>query len=146
MTDRRSARKLWIVDTNVLVAGLLTADSESPTAKILDAMLSGQIRFLLSVELLTEYRAVLSRSAIRKRHKLIDSEVDALLEVLATNASVADISGRSETAPDAGDDHLWRLLAARSGTGLITGDAALLKKAPSETLVVSPRDWVNEFG
>ena len=45
-----------VVDTNVLVAALLTSDHDSPTAKVLDAMLDGRIPFLLSTALLTEYR------------------------------------------------------------------------------------------
>ena len=32
--------KLVVVDTNVLVAGLVTADAQSPIARILDGMVS----------------------------------------------------------------------------------------------------------
>ena len=137
---------LWVVDTSVLVAGLLTLDRESPPAKVLDAMLDGCVRFLLCVELLAEYRTVLLRARIRPRHGLATAEVDALLEALATDAAVADIAGRTETAPDPGDDFLWRLLAARSGAGLITGDNKLLERPPPSTRVVSPRAWLDEQG
>jgi putative PIN family toxin of toxin-antitoxin system len=135
----------WVVDTSVLVAGLLTGDPESPPAKILDAMLGGQVRFLLCVELLAEYRTVLLRERIRRRHGLAVAEVDALLEALATDAAIVDIAGRSETAPDPGDDFLWRLLAARSGAALVTGDSALLGRPPPRTRVISPRTWVDEL-
>lgn len=135
---------LWVVDTSVLVAGLLTGDRESPPAHILDAMLAGQLRFLLCVELLAEYRTVLLRKRIRTRHGLTMAEVDALLEALAVDAVVADIAGRRETAPDPGDDFLWRLLATRSGTGLITGDGRLLERPPRRARVVSPRTWADE--
>ena len=37
-----------VVDTNVLVAGLLTTEQESPTARIADGMLNGRVLFLLS--------------------------------------------------------------------------------------------------
>ena len=134
-----------MVDTSVLVAGLLTHDPESPPARILDVMLTGELRFLLCVELLTEYRTVLLRERIRERHGLSVAEVDALLEALATDAAVADISGRKETAPDPGGNFLWRLLAARRGAGLITGDLALLGRPPLGAPVISPRDWIDEL-
>lgn len=145
MSRRRPApTTVWVVDTNVLVAGLLTADTESPPAKILDAMLEGEFRFLLCVELLAEYRAVMLRKRVRQRHGLEVSEVDALLEALAIDAIVVDITGRTEEAPDPADNFLWQLLAVRPGAGLVTGDASLLKKPPSGTRVISPRQWLDE--
>ena len=144
MSRRLAPTTVWVVDTNVLVAGLLTADTESPPAKILDAMLEGELRFLLCVELLAEYRTVMLRKRIQKHHGLEVSEVDALLEALATDAIVADITGRTEVAPDPADNFLWQLLAARPGAGLITGDFSLQKKPPSGTRVISPRQWLDE--
>lgn len=144
MSDTIIPATAWVVDTSVLVAGLLTPDQESPPARILDAMLAGEVRFLLCVELLAEYRAVLLRERIRSRHGLAVAEVDAMLEALATDAVVVDIAGRNETAPDPGDNFLWRLLAARSGAGLITGDSALLEQPPPRTRVLSPRAWADE--
>lgn len=97
------------------------------------------------MELLAEYRTVLLRERIRARHGLAVAEVDALLEALATDAVVVDIAGREEAAPDPGDDFLWRLLAARSGAGLVTGDKALLEQPPPRTRVISPREWIDEL-
>lgn len=145
MSDTVIPAAVWVVDTSVLVAGLLTTDPKSPPARILDAMLGGQLRFLLCVELLAEYRTVLLRERIQARHGLAVAEVDALLEVLATDAVIADITGRAENAPDPDDDFLWRLLAAQNGAGLITGDAALLQRPPPRTPVVSPRTWVENL-
>ena len=139
------ATAVWVVDTSVLVAGLLTPDPESPPARIVDAMQLGEMRFLLCVDLLAEYRTVLLRPRIRARHGLAEAEVDALLEALATDAVVADIAERNERAPDPGDDFLWQLLAARDGAGLITGDAALLKRPPPRTRVISPRTFIEEL-
>ena len=47
-----------IVDTNVIVAGLLTANAASPVARILDAMLAAAFPYVLSEALLDEYRGV----------------------------------------------------------------------------------------
>lgn len=135
---------LWVVDTNVVVAAILTADPASPPARILTRMLSGELRFALCVELLGEYRKVLLRPRIQTRHGLAEAEVDAILEALATNAVILDIVGRNEIAPDPGDNHLWRLIAARTGTGLITGDARLIRNPPAGCRALTPKDWLEQ--
>jgi hypothetical protein len=43
-----------IVDTNVVVAGLLTANDSSPVASILDGMLAAAFPFVMSEALLAE--------------------------------------------------------------------------------------------
>lgn len=46
---------VWVIDTNVIVSGLIGADSNSPPVRILDAMLEGDIPYLMSDALLHEY-------------------------------------------------------------------------------------------
>ena len=65
---------LCIVDTNVLVAGLLTQDSHSPTGYLVDAMVEGSLPFLLSPALLLEYKEALARPKLSKLHKLTAQE------------------------------------------------------------------------
>ena len=57
-----------IVDTNVVIAGLLSSRKDSPVSLILDAMLDGRLLFLLSPSLLTEYHQVLLRPKLVKLH------------------------------------------------------------------------------
>ena len=64
------SRQAVIVDTNVVVAGLLTGNATSPVARILDGMLGAAFPFVVSEALLAEYRAVLVRPALRKLHGL----------------------------------------------------------------------------
>lgn len=52
---------VFVVDTNVVVAGLITGNDQSPVALILAAMVSGTMLNLMSPALLDEYRAVLLR-------------------------------------------------------------------------------------
>jgi len=129
------------IDTNVVVAGLLTGSSESPTAKILDGMRSGAFPFLLSTELLAEYRKVLLRGKIRSLHGLSEQDVDLLLTVIAANAIVREPEARTG-APDAKDDHLWSLLQSEAKTVLVTDDHALAKSPPLKSAVLSPREFV----
>ena len=46
--------RTFVVDTNVVVAGLITGASDSPVRRVLDGMLAGAFRFLLSPDLLAE--------------------------------------------------------------------------------------------
>lgn len=136
--------KVFVVDTNVVVAGLITGTSDSPVAAILDAMLSGRLPYLLSPDLLDEYRSVLLRPKIAKRHGLAEAEVDRLLAELTANAMWREPEPASP-APDPGDDHLWALLGAYAGSALITGDRALLDHPPSGCSVMSAGSCVSRF-
>jgi putative PIN family toxin of toxin-antitoxin system len=130
-----------VIDTDVIVAGLLTADAASPPAKILDGMLAGRIPFLLSEALLAEYREGLVRPRIRDRHALIDEEIDRLLTALVTVAMIRHPDPRTG-APDPKDDHLWSLVLESRGACLVTGDIALVRSPPAAVLVLSPREFV----
>ena len=110
-----------VVDTNVLVAGLLTTEQENPTAQILDGMLNGRVLFLLSPRLLAEYRAVLLRPKLTTLHGLGESEVERLLTELTANALWC-VPKNTWTAPDPNDDHLWALLDRESSALPVTGD------------------------
>ena len=133
---------LVIIDTNVIVSGLLTSDQGAPTAAILDRALSGEIRALLSVDLLTEYRSVLLRPRIRSRHGLDESQIDAILTAIAENAVVCEPINPPTAPPDPGDLHLWSMLAARPDAVLVTGDQALVDGSPDWAAVVTARAFV----
>jgi putative PIN family toxin of toxin-antitoxin system len=131
-----------VVDTNVVVSGLLTRDPTAPTARILEAMLAGRFPFLLSIDLLAEYREVLLRPRVRRGHGLEDTAVDAILARLAQHAAIRDPVATDERAPDRGDQHLWALLAAAPGAMLVTGDQALAERPPRGVTVLSPAEFV----
>jgi len=75
--------RLLIINTNVLIAGILSNNIDSPTAIIVDAMLDGRIMHLLSPALLHEYRDVLLRPKLRKLHDLSKNEVDQILSEIS---------------------------------------------------------------
>jgi predicted nucleic acid-binding protein len=81
--------------------------------------------------LLAEYREVLLRPGVRRRHGLSAADVEALLTDLALNASVRDPPPATGVVPDVGDRHLWALLQSDSAAVLVTGDDALLERPPS---------------
>ena len=135
------SRPAVIVDTNVVVAGLLTKQDASPLARILDGMLGAAFPFALSEALLAEYRAVLVRPVLRKLHGITVAEVEAILTDLAQHAIVL-APRAAPPAPDPGDQMLWELLAARADLVLVTGDKLLLRDASMQGRVISPQAFV----
>ena len=131
-----------VVDTNVVVAGLVTPDEGSPTARILDGMRKGAFPFLLSTPLLAEYREVLLRAKLRKLHGLGPQEVDLILTEIATHAIVREPEARTG-APDANDNHLWSLLQSQPESVLVTGDHALAQNPPPKSAVLLPREFAD---
>ena len=135
------SRRAAIVDTNVVVAGLLTGNAASPVARILDGMLAAAFPFVVSQALLGEYRTVLVRPGLRKLHGLTVAEVETLLTDIAQHAIVlAPVA--TMPAPDPGDQLLWELLAAKSDLLLVTGDKLLLRHAGMRGRVLSPSEFV----
>ena len=139
------SRAAVIVDTNVVVAGLLTQHEASRvvpnSARILDGMLAAAFPFVVSEALLAEYRTVLVRPTLRKLHGLTVAEVEAILTDLAQHAIVlAPVA--APPAPDPGDQLLWELLAAKVDLLLVTGDKLLLRDSGMQGRVISPQAFV----
>lgn len=133
-----------IIDTNVVVAGLITTQAQSPVARILDAMLVGAFTFVLSEALLAEYRTVLIRPRLRKLHGLSVADIDTLLTDLVRPAVVlAPQAGAA--APDLGDQLLWDLLACRTNLILVSGDKLLQDSQDMAGRVLSPQVFCDEL-
>jgi hypothetical protein len=81
------------------------------------------------------------RPALRKQHGLTVAEVETLLTDIAQHAIVLT-PGDGSPAPDAGDQLLWDLLAAREDLLLITGDQALQDDPAMRARVLSPRAFI----
>jgi len=130
--------RAFVVDTNVVVAGLLTRDIHSPTVRLVDGMVAASFPFLLSPALLAEYREVLLRPKIRSRHGLEEKEIDSLLTEIVANAIVRKPDPSPAATEESDDQHLWDLLGTEDGTVLVTGDQQLLDRPVAGASVVSP--------
>jgi putative PIN family toxin of toxin-antitoxin system len=133
---------LYVVDTNVIVSALLTASPESPTVCLLERMLTGRMRFLVSTDLLAEYREVLLRPRLARKHGLTAAELDVLLAELVANGTHRD-PDKTSGAPDPKDNHLLALLQAEPRAVLITGDDVLARSCRKHYAVLSPREWLD---
>ncbi len=138
--------RAFIVDTNVVVAGLLTANPASPVARVLDGMLVASFPFVVSQALLAEYHAVLTRPKLLRLHGLPVDDVETILTDLAQHAIVLVPTRAAAAAPDPGDQMLRDLLALRADLCLITGDRRLLADAGMSGRVVTAGDFVASPG
>jgi len=135
------------IDTNVVVVGLLTGHAYSPVARILDGMLSAAFPFVVSEALLAEYRAVLLRSKLCKRHGLSVAEIDTFMTDLARHAIVLNPSNTvtAPITPDAGDQILWNLSASRADLVLVTGDKLLLQDSTMLHRIILPQTFMAQW-
>lgn len=136
-----------MMDTNVVVAGLLTAHADSPVARILDGMLCASFPFVVSQALLAEYHAVLMRPKLCKLHGLSVAEIDAILTDIARHAIVMTPMNLVTTpfAPDSGDQFLWDLLATRPDLVLVTGDKLLRQDEAMQPRVILPQTFIAQL-
>jgi uncharacterized protein len=141
---RSGVSPLVVVDTNVIVTGLLTAHADSPVARVLDGMLSASFPFALSETLLAEYRTVLRRPSLCKAHGLTSDELDVILIDLAQHGIMLS-AVPAPPAPDRGDQHLWELLAAHDDLLIVTGDRRLQQDAMMGHRILSPATFVERW-
>lgn len=128
-----------VIDTNVVVAGLLTHHEDSAVARVLDGMLDAAFAYEIPMDLLAEYREVLLRPDLRKLHRLSTEDIDVLLAALVEHAAV--LSPARANPPDADHAHPWQWLATRDDLRLVTGDRRLLG-ARLAAHALSPEDFV----
>jgi predicted nucleic acid-binding protein len=149
--------KRWIVvDTNVLVSGVFSAGTGSPPPRILEAMLAGNVRFLVSEELVFEYRRVLLEPRARRRHGLDENAVDALLGAILENSAIRNLACEQTPTPAhpggvprpaaPGDEHIVALLNTEPLVLLVTGDRLLAEVLRGWREVFSPADFASGLG
>ena len=140
---------VFIIDTTVVVSGLITATNSSPVAQVLDRMLTGELVYVLSPALVDEYHSVLLRPKLMRLHGLNKARIEDLLVELTANAIWQEpgptVAAPALPAPDRGDDHLWALLTAHASGILVTGDQLLLNNPPQRSSVISPATYLREF-
>jgi hypothetical protein len=102
---------------------------------------------VLSPALLAEYRAVLIRPKLAKRHGLAPEQIGTVLTDLARHAIVLSppANPTAAPAPDSGVQFLWNLLALRTDLSLVTGDKRLLMDANMQPRVISPLSLVTRL-
>jgi putative PIN family toxin of toxin-antitoxin system len=89
-----------VIDTNVIVASLLTKHHDSATVRVMDAVFSGKVIPLLNDEIIAEYRDVLHRKRLGLNPEKCDfiisliADIGMTLDRISTNASMVDEKDR----------------------------------------------------
>jgi predicted nucleic acid-binding protein len=128
-----------VVDTNVLVAGILSASG--PPGWIVEALLSGEIEPVLDAGIRAEYEDVLRRPEL----SLDPERVAAVLDVIDAFGLEAVVPPWPEPLPDP-DDAPFLAVAAWVGCPLVTGNIRRFPaRARRGVAVLTPRQLVDDF-
>ncbi len=129
-----------VVDTNVLVSGLLSPFG--PPARIVRLIASGDLAICHNAAILSEYEAVLRRP----RFQFSPDAVEDLLEYIRTYGILATARPLPAPLPDP-DDEVF-LEVARSGGAecLVTGNIRHFpEKRCCGVRILSPREFIDFF-
>jgi uncharacterized protein len=128
-----------VLDTNVLVAGLLKPFG--PSAAVLRLILTGTVSIAQDYRILAEYREVLSRPVFGFGH----SSIDALLAQLEEEGISVTPPPASNSLPAPSDAPFWETALAANAEFLITGNKKHFPAVKSGPRILSPSEFLAAF-
>jgi putative PIN family toxin of toxin-antitoxin system len=133
-----------VIDTNVIVSGLIKPESRS--GRILRAFRDGAFVLLVSSELLKELSAVLQYPKIRKKYGIDRSAREALSALIALRGEIVPPAERVRVCRDPDDDRILEAALAGKADFLVTGDADLSVLGRFRgTHIVGPKDFLKRL-
>jgi len=130
-----------ILDTNVLVSGLLVA--ANPPGRVLDLIRSGHVRLAVDDRVLAEYEEVLARA--RFHQYFTTAERNRIIGFIRAESIPVVCDEAIEGLPDASDAPFAEI-ALKAGLPLVTGN---IKHFPSRVCrgiqVWTPREFMDAF-
>ena len=130
-----------VIDTNVIVASLLTRNHDSATARVMNAVYEGKVMPLVCDEILGEYEEVLHRAQL----KLDPAKCDYILSLIRDQAEPMHPVHTDASMPDEDDRIFFEIALAGQDvfdSRLVTGN---LKDYPKADFVVSPSEFCIQF-
>lgn len=129
-------RKLFVVvDTNVIVSGMIARNVDSPTVSILAYLVEKAITPLYCEEILQEYSEVLRRE---KFHLPIE-KVEKFIKMLKSDGVASNRMPSKEVFPDPKDVVFYEVTLSKDDSFLVTGN---IKHFPKVDFVVTPAEMV----
>jgi len=129
-----------VLDTNVLVAGLLTPFG--PCAQIVRMVSSGDLTLCLDARILSEYDEVLRRPKFR----LDTDKVAAILDYIEHGGELVASSPLADPLPDPDDHPFLEVALAGCAACLITGNLAHFPpKRRQGAQVLSPAEFLRSY-
>lgn len=126
-----------VFDTNVLVSSLLTKNTDSATAQVVNAISDGVIIPLYNQEILDEYEEVLHR----EKFSFSDTAIRGLLSVIRQFGLAVSPSPTGEILPDMDDLVFYEIVMEKrkDDAYLITGN---LRHFPQREYIVTPAEMM----
>lgn len=122
-----------VIDTNVLVAALITRHPDSATVQVVELIFNGRLIPLFNREILQEYTEVLHRAKFRIPKHLIDKLLPGIqklgMELYRTDTK--------EIFPDAKNVVFYEVALSKPDAYLVTGNK---KHFPNSPIIVSPSE------
>jgi putative PIN family toxin of toxin-antitoxin system len=129
-----------VVDTNVLVAGLLSPFG--PPGEVVRMIASGTLRLCFDARILTEYSEVLARPKFQFSSEL----TQAFLEQIKTEGLSVAGNPLSARLPDPTDEPFLEAAIAGDANCLITGNIKHFPSAKRQgAVVLSPSEFLDHF-
>ena len=129
-----------VLDTNVLVSGIFFS---GPPFEILQAWFNRTIQFVLSVEILDEYRRV----SMELAKQFPETDISSFLDLVTVNSKMIEtppLPGPVCEDPD--DDKFIACAIAGKTKMIVSGDKHLLKVDGFRYIrVYKPRDFVDKY-
>ena len=130
-----------VIDTNVLVSAFLAKRSDSPTVRILRALVDGRFTPLYASDIIAEYREVLARPRFRFNQ---DAVAEILDRIVSTGLPI--VPAESDDAFLDPDDKVFYCVAqaeAEAGAKLVTGNQ---RHYPPAAFIVTPAEFCELIG
>lgn len=125
-----------VIDTNILVAALLSKHDDSATVQVIEHIFNSKITPIYSDEIIAEYRTVLKRKKFKFPTEAQEHLISAIVK-FGIRVTTIDIS---VPLPDEKDLPFYAAYSKQSTYYLVTGNK---KHFPQEDFIVSPREMID---
>lgn len=122
-----------VIDTNVVVFGMISSNPDAPTVGVLDCLGNKTITPLYCKEILEEYESVLSREKFR----LPKEKVEKFIKMMKSDGISSNRRPSKEYFPDPKDIVFYEVALSKEDSFLVTGNN---KHFPKVDFVVTPAE------
>jgi len=126
---------LWVLDTNVLVSGLISA--KGPLGRLIDAVLARRLQIAFDDRILQEYKAVLARPKFQFK----PADVTAFWEILPFQRHLVAMPVEDLQASDPDDTKFLEVATATESKTLVTGNTRHYpEKNRGDVVILTPAE------
>lgn len=133
-----------VVDTNIFIRALIRP--QGSVGPIIPRLAQNEYTLVYSIPLRNELIAKLALPRIRQKYHVSDTQVEALLDLIALRGDLVTPTRTVRVCRDPKDDMLIEAALAGAAKYVVTGDEDLLVLRRFETVrFVTPRTFLTEF-